>query len=108
MCTPAGRVVYISDVYEGSRHDKTAWNKSNVRTQLQQFYPNAELSFNGITYTLSLGGDKAYPRIRRPPGWHIHTTKTSASAADASDPGCFVDPAIAVHRSVVEQCIGKI
>jgi hypothetical protein len=116
VCTVDGRIVYMSNCYEGSISDKESWEKNNIRALLNSHYPASlfKESFreNGSFWTPfqpAIAGDKAYPRISLPnSSWCVHTTKTSASEADLSDPKRFVDPKISVHRAVVERGIGKI
>jgi hypothetical protein len=104
LVDPTGRCVFASHVYAASIGDKEAWNKSNVIGTFQAFYKDQV--FGPIRP--SIGGDKAYPRIKLPTGVHLHTTKTSASRADLADPVRHVDSAIAPHRAVVERFIMRI
>lgn len=116
VCTIDGRIVYVSNCYEGSISDKESWEKSDVRAQLNNQYPATSFTETGrdmgpiwSPFRPSIAADKAYPRISLPnSAWCIHTTKTSASEADLNDPKRFIDPRISVHRAVVERAIGKI
>ena len=101
VVTPDGRIVYISDAREGSIHDKTHWNNSNIVDKLGANYKSIE----GIKF--AVGGDKAYPGLKRPDGWFSYVTMT-ADDEDVDD-GVVVgvdyikDPGIARFRSVVER-----
>jgi hypothetical protein len=63
----------------------------------------------------AIGGDKAYPKIARPPGWRVFVTMSAAANAEDEDiDGIFdaattiFDPSIAGARSVVERVFARM
>lgn len=122
MVTPAGRVVYVSELREGTCHDKTHFMSDGVVALLEKEYPEPSVTLNGIKYQLVLGGDKAYPFAPLPSGWHWYITKTGEGSMDVDSEGKEVgerassqklknvifDPGFARLRSVVERTIGRI
>jgi hypothetical protein len=159
--TPTGRIVYLSLVDSGSTHDSTSWNtapafppvivtKNGVEPRpdaktfiqsLQEYYGKngeARQKFTGFlkTFKFAIGGDKAYPKILLPFGWHLYVTATAGEEdsileADAGrretedimrergedttdlfneDDGDFrnMTPEIARPRGVVERVIGAM
>ena len=107
LCDPSGQIVYSSQVYEGSIGDAEAWKNMTMDTLLKDKFPSSYFASEpGITP--SIAGDKAFPRIKIPDGWKLHTTRIKASKADLKDVKCVVDPNIAPHRSAVERVIMRI
>lgn len=107
LCDPAGRIVFTSQVYEGSIGDAEAWKNEKMDSVLKDKFPSSFFeSESQITPTIA--GDKAYPRIKIPDGWKLHTTRVKASKADLKDAKCVIDPKVAPHRSVVERVIMRI
>jgi hypothetical protein len=70
---PMGHIVYLSNVEAGHKHDATHWNECNVAKSLEEFYEDKEHD----KWKLSLGGDKAYPRIELPKDWDLYVTMTA-------------------------------
>jgi hypothetical protein len=107
LVAPTGRVLYSSPIYEGSIGDGEAWRAQNMEEVLEaNFPPSYFTSHPDITPTVS--GDKAFPRVKVPAQWKLHTTRLKASKADLKDIRCVIDPKIAPHRSVVERSIMRI
>ena len=96
---------YVSDVRDGSIHDKTHWNSSGVIEILKEAYP---VQTEGFTY--AVGGDKAYPGLKRPEGWASYVTMTAEEMEDGmlDQHNYFRDAGIARFRAVVEQVIGAV
>ena len=70
VCTPSGRVVYLSEVFEGgSIHDKTHWVKENVCSKLEERYEGGMWFWGVRSIRGNWGGDKAYPIAPAPKGW---------------------------------------
>ncbi len=102
---PNGRILYVSDVHDGSTHDKTHWNSSGVIEILKEAYP---VQTEGCTY--AVGGDKAYPGLKRPEGWASYVTMTAEEMEDGmlDQHDYFRDVGIARFRAVVEWAIGAV
>lgn len=103
VVAPDGRIAYVSSVDNGNMHDKTAWEQSGVVQELEEMYTPADTNFE-----LAIGGDKAYPHMTVPKGWHKYITKSGEVPGEKSDPVLHFTPQIAKHRAVVERTIGKI
>ena len=116
---PNGSIVYLSNVMDGTEHDKTHWNLSDGPDLLAATYPNIP---EGLQ--LAIGGDKAYGGVRRPEGWANHVTRTveeethnEESVDQNPEPKgkkkewwCEYtkDPKIARYRAVIERSIGAM
>jgi len=79
---PSGHIVFLSNVDVGSKHDSTHWNEIDVASKLEKFYENME---NDDGYILCLGGDKAYPGIDLPKGWHLYVTMSAEEPIENQD-----------------------
>lgn len=107
LSDPTGRIVFTSKVYEGSVGDAEAWKSADMFGILKHSFP-ANFFSSQPHITPSIGGDKAFPRVKIPDHWKLHTTRIKASKADLKDIKCVVDPNLAPHRSVVERSIGRL
>lgn len=103
LVAPNGRIVYLSDVYFGNVHDKTAWEESTVLRLLKQKY---SVLPNDLTF--AIGGDKAYPHMTVPDGWFKYITKSGEKEVQSKLPNLRLDAEIAKFRAVVERAIGKL
>lgn len=103
IVAPDGRIVYVSTVDNGNVHDKTAWEESGVVDELEDFYSEKTANFQ-----FAVGGDKAYPNMTVPKGWHKYITKSGEKEASEKSTQLHFSPEIAKHRAVVERTIGKI
>lgn len=103
LVAPSGRIVYVSKLEDGNKHDKTAWEESTAVSELTRFYGAVESEFQ-----LAIGGDKAYPNMTVPKGWHKYITKSGEQEAHKMQDNLHLTPEIAKHRAVVERTIGKI
>ena len=103
LVAPDGRIVYVSTVDDGNVHDKTAWEKSGVINELEDCYRGKEGDLQ-----FAVGGDKAYPYMTVPNGWHKYITKSGKVPGGKPDPALHFTPEIAKHRAVVERVIGKM
>jgi hypothetical protein len=105
LVAPNGRIVYLSDVRLGSTHDKTHWGSSSAVSMLNKAYPYLDTNFN-----YALGGDKAYPGLKRPNGWLSYVTMTAEEEVEEGKAGVdyIKDPDTAPYRGVVERAIGAI
>jgi hypothetical protein len=103
VVSPKGRIVYLSDVFDGSTHDKTSWEESGIVSDLEKFYG---VPRNGDQF--AIGGDKAYPNISLPNGWDKHITKSGEGEAAPNQPRLHFTANIAKYRATVERTIGKI
>lgn len=103
VVAPSGQICFVSSAGHGCDHDKTAWDNSTAVEELTTFYgpPPPDKTF-------AVGGDKAYPNMIVPAGWHKFITKSGAEEAEPNQPNLHLEPAIAKHRAVVERTIGKI
>lgn len=83
LVTPDGRIVWLSQIDLGNQHDATAWNSSNGPASLARKYRNiATAPIKDADHPqLTIGGDKAYPRIKLPGGWKVVVTKTAKDNA---------------------------
>lgn len=144
-----GRIVYCSTVEKGSMHDATAWDsalafppvvmdekladcvprndKLSFVAQLQAKYPtplrlavtDGDMELE-TAYQPCISGDKAYPKIDLPSGWHLYVTMTAeheeVQVESTSAESYLIDgdcrrhksPEIAQYRSVVERVIGAM
>lgn len=103
LVSPDGRIAYVSTVDNGNVHDKTAWEHSGVIEELE-----AEYRGKGGDLQFAVGGDKAYPNMTVPEGWHKYITKSGKVPGAKPDPALRFTPDIAKHRAVVERTIGKL
>jgi hypothetical protein len=102
LVTPNGRIVYVSDLFEGSKHDKTMWDESTIVQELEATCRNrVQTNLN-----LAIGGDKAYPNIKIPNNWHIFITKSGESQDNPVEERFHAASDIAMYRSVVERSFG--
>jgi hypothetical protein len=111
LCTMRGRIVYVSDVGPGSTHDATQWAESGVIGKLRAAYGAAgEARVGRRAYRMGVCGDKAYPNIELPEGWHLIITKSGQADASKSarTKNVSFNPAIAVLRSVVERVFARM
>lgn len=83
LVTPDGRIVWMSQIDLGNQHDATAWNSSNGPATLARKYRDiATAPIKDADHPqLTIGGDKAYPRIKLPGGWKVVVTKTAKDNA---------------------------
>jgi hypothetical protein len=112
LVTPTGRIVHVSDVNPANIHDSAQFNASGVVQKLADAYGH-EVANKYIE--CAIGGDKAYPKIARPPGWRVFVTMSAgANAEDEAIDGVFdaattiMDPGIAGARSVIERVFARI
>lgn len=103
LVCPDGRIAYVSKVDIGSRHDKTAWDNSDIVSRLEEAYPEPT---NG--WSFGIGADKAYPNMHLPKHFEASITKSGEDGNVPKQPGVHFTPKIAKHRSVVERTIGVI
>jgi hypothetical protein len=108
LVQPDGRVAFLSKLYHGSTHDQTMWNRSQVAVTLSEFYNGSTVRIEGQEYHFAIGGDKAYPNIDVPDGWHVFVTRSGESADNPTSSNFHATPFIAKYRSVVERTIGSI
>jgi len=133
--TPDGRIIYLSELTGASRGDHYTWNNSDIVKLLTEKYPLDDdgklLVMEGLgtlrRFLLAVGGDKGYPGIRLPPGWHLFLTMTGRFIVidDKGNPQPLNDvtaqfetkevegnshftPNIAQHRCVVERVFGAM
>jgi hypothetical protein len=112
LVTPTGRIVHVSDVHPANIHDSAQFNSSDAVQKLTDMY---DYDVNQEYISCAIGGDKAYPKIRRPPGWRVYCTMSAAdNAVDEAIDGVFdeattiMDPGIAGARSVVERVFARM
>jgi hypothetical protein len=117
--SPDGEISYVSEVLSGTEHDKTHWNESTAPDEMQCYSVGEDFIF-------TVGGDKAYKGMRRPPHWANIITMTG-EAVDEEDEArerietekrggkkewwqqnYTCDSKIARYRAVVERTIGAI
>jgi len=103
VVAPNGRIVYCSRVYEGNKHDKTAWDESTAVEELKKKYQQIPPGLQ-----LAMGGDKAYPYMKVPDGWQKVITKSGEVPGLQQQAGLVFNPAIAKYRAVVERTIGRL
>ena len=106
LVLPTGRIVYTSNLHWGSTHDKTVWREEDLTSTLQSVYSHpATHTSDDVTnsYTLGIGGDKGYRRLRVPEGWHLFVTQ-SGEVTGIDDYDMTVDTEVSemhVYRDIV-------
>lgn len=105
LVLPDGYISYISEIETGSMHDKTQWDQSDASDLLAEKYPNKKNQLGATKF--AIGGDKAYPKMRVPPNFQVHITK-SGDTQDTQDSDIHFSTEICAPRAVVERSIGAM
>jgi hypothetical protein len=113
LVTPNGHISFVSHVKGGATHDKTHWNESGAPSQLEEKY-------GYLHHTkMAIGGDKAYPDLKRPSNFECYVTMTADSleesgvsfmtSSSTSNLSPYKHcPKIAKYRAVVERTFAAL
>jgi hypothetical protein len=86
LCTPNGRIVYLSPAYPGCTNDKTIYVKSRVNEMLDDEYLDvARRTINGTPYEMNIMGDKGYVGCPSPACARFRLTKSAKNGRDVDD-----------------------